>query len=526
MHDVIVVGGGHNGLVAASYLAQANLKALVVEARPIVGGMATCDRPLPEAPAHLMHPCAADLLFMRASTVMTDLRLAEIGFRHIEVDPGYVVLSSEGPSIAFWRDPCRTADEIGRLSRRDAAAYLDLHETLAGAVRLGLPFLAANPRRPGVGRVLRAAHAAWRMRPHLRPMVDLLTTAPIETLMERFEHPIVRDALGTMVGQTGPLDSPSAAGGLIFLPLIQVVGSSRPVGGMGALMAAIVQRLESYGGSVRTNAPVAEILVTGNRARGVRLVSGEEIPARLGVIAACDPRVALGQLVPEGTLPDGLVRRVRRLPASADGCGTVKVDVALSGQLRLTRFEKWRGDGLDLRVPAAFVGTIDDLTRSAHLAAAGILPETLPGGWCIMNAVDTTQAPPGQDSVYFLSDLAPLRTSDSQDEFRKKAGEALIRSVSPYFDEFDSLEIGRRVETAEDMAAKYNVKNGSWFHVDMDMFHFGPLRPTWDLSGYHTPIKGLYLSGAGMHPGPGVGGFAGQIAAREVLRDAKRHARR
>lgn len=520
--DVIIVGGGHNGLVAGCYLAQAGLETLVLEALPTIGGMSGCDRPIPDAPSHVMHPCAVDLFLMRSSTVPDDLRLAEAGFRQIDIDPGYVHLAADSASIAFWRDPRRTADEIARFSRQDASQYLELHRVLDAAVRISAPFLATNILRPPARLLARAAATAVRDHGPLRGLFDVILTPPTQTLAERFEHPIVRNALASLLGQVGPLSSRDTGPGFLMLPHLHRYGVGRPVGGMQALMDALVRRLEWSGGSVQTSAPVEEVLVAHGRAIGVRLVGGEELHAQIGVVGACDPRVLLDRLLPPGVLPDKVIRRVRRLPANADGAGELKVDVALSGQVRLTRFEKWRGDGLDLRVPVAVVGSVEDFTRGYPLAAAGILSESLPAWLYITSAADPSLAPEGQDSLYLYSACVPLEPAEPPDEYRERAGKALVAAAAGYYEGMESNELGRRTLTSADMAVKYNVKNGSLFHIDMDLLHVGPLRPAWGLAGYRTPVSGLYLTGAGTHPGAGVGGYAGQNAAREVLRDARR----
>ena len=521
-NDVIVIGGGHNGLVAACYLAAAGLKPLVLEAQASIGGMATTEFSIPGAPEHMVHPCALDLFLMRASTVIEDLRLGELGFQQVDVDPAYVFLDREGASIAFWRDPRLTAAEIARISRKDAAAYLEFHETLEPAVSVGAAFLAVNPTRPPLGLVGRAAANVLRAPRRWRRTVELLATAPEQTLQERFEHPMVRDALGAIVGQAGPLKSAQNGLSFIMLPFVQAFGVGRPIGGMHTLIQAMVRRLELSGGSVRTSAPVEEILIQGQRAVGVRLADGEEIRAGRAVVSACDPRVTLDRLVAPDKLPDAMVRRVRRMPANADGTGDLKVDVAVSGRIGLSRHEKWRGDGLDLRHPTALAGTIEDFNRAYALSAAGLLPEQIPAWVTVPSAADPSQAPDGQDTVYMYSGAVPVHPAEPLEEYRERAGKAFISTVGAYYEGLESMEIGRRVATSADLASRYNATNGCILHVDWALSRVGPLRPALGLGGYRTPVERLYLSSCGSHPGAGVGGFAGQNAARTVLRELRR----
>ena len=148
--DVIVIGGGHNGLIAACYLAREGLEVLVVEALPTIGGMSRTEHPFAPAPHHAINPCALDVIFLQPSKVIEELRLADVGFRMLDVDPFWAHLDADEASIALWRDRRRTAEEITRFSRRDADAYLDLCETLDAIFWAGLPLFASNPTRPSL----------------------------------------------------------------------------------------------------------------------------------------------------------------------------------------------------------------------------------------------------------------------------------------------------------------------------------------------------------------------------------------
>ena len=519
--DVIIIGGGHNGLVAGCYLAP-QLETLILEALPTVGGMSSSGRPFPEAPDHIVQPCALDLFVIRSSTILEDLGVAEFGFRQLEVDPPYVHLDPDGASIAIWRDARRTADEIARISRRDAAAYLQLHTALDAAVMVTAPFMGGNPMRPSPRLLAQSAASAIPRGSRLRAALDVIRTPPAQILAERFEHPIVRAALGSVTAQVGSLTSAGTGAVFLLLPYLQRFGVGRAAGGMQTLVDALARRFAASGGSVRTGVRVEEILVAGGRATGVRLSNGEEIRARRGVVAACDPRVTLGQLVPGDVLPPGTARKVRRLPANADGTGDLKVDLALSGQVSYPRYQKWRNDDLDLRIPVALLGSEADFNRGYALSAAGILSEPIPTYLAIPTSVDPSLAPPGQDTIYLWSGVVPAQPVEPLEDYRVRAAKSMVATAAAYCEGLESLEIARQVDTSSDLAARYNASNGCVLHVDWDLTHIGPLRPAWGLGGYRTPIKHLYLSGAGTHPGAGVAGFAGRNAAREVLRDVKK----
>jgi phytoene dehydrogenase-like protein len=266
---------------------------------------------------------------------------------------------------------------------------------------------------------------------------------------------------------------------------------------------------------------VAEVVVRNGRACGVRLEGGELIESRFGVVAACDPRVTFEHLLPEGAVPESIARRVARIPANADGRGDLKVDLALGSRVHLPRHQAWRSDDLDLRLPTALIGSVADVNRSNAFANAGLLAEPVRCLVASPTFPDPTMAPPGQDTVVIWSGAVPAAPEEAEDSYRKRAESVLLDTAGLYYEGLDSA-IASMVHTSADIARRYTVTNGSVYHVDWTPSRLGPLRPAWGLGGYRTPLEGLYLSGAGTHPGGGVGGYPGRNAAREVLRDVKR----
>ena len=516
-HDVIVIGAGHNGLVAGCYLARAGLDVMVLEARPEVGGMSWTASLIPEAPNHRVNPCALDIVFLQASRVIQDLKLAVHGYRQVEVDPVNVSLHPEGPSIAFWRDPRRTAEEIRAFSREDAEAFLELSRELDAALDIGLPFMMTNPLRPGARAVGKAAAAVLRHRRRVMKMASLLIAPVAQTIDERFRHPIVRDALVAQTGVVGPITNDGSGLLFMFLPSYHRFGAWRVIGGTQGLPDALKAALHSFGGNIKTGAVVQEILVSGERATGVRLESGEELHARRAVIASCDPRSALGTLLPDDALDPSLRARVEHIPACGDGWASLTVHLALSGQLHLDRYEKWRNDGLDLRKPAVFIGDYAQATDAYRQARMGEVPAQI-GMWAaIPTAVDPSQAPPGQDTFYMWASPMPLEPRAPWSE----AAKAVITRAAEIWDGIEDLEIGRKVESPQDLAREMRLTNGCLYHTDMTLTRLGPLRPASGLAGYRMPIRGLYLGGAGSHPSAAVSGLPGWLAAREVLRGEK-----
>jgi phytoene dehydrogenase-like protein len=519
VHDVIVIGSGHNGLVAACYLAREGLDVLVVEAARTAGGMTHSGPMISEAPEHVVSTCALDTLFLRASDTVADLGLARHGLREIPVDPANVWLHRDGASIAIWKDPVRTADEIRRFSAADADAYLHLMRVLDKAGDVALPYLNTHPLRPNPRSVGKALGAAARAVRALRELPRIFTAPALQTIEERFQHPIVRDFLCGACGVVGPIDQ-DAGGFLFFLFSFQHrFGAWRIAGGTQRLPDALISVLQSTGGSIRTSAAVEEIVVRGGRATGVRLAGGEELSARLGVLSSADPTTTLARLLPEGHLDDRTAAAVRSIPANADGWADLRIDLALSGQVSLARFEQWRGDGLDLRRPGIWVGDRASALASYPAARAGLVPGDISTFMAVPTGIDPGLAPPGEDTVYLWANPMPLGADADWDA----AAKALVSKAGEFYDGLD-LEVGRWVENAPQRSQRLGVTNGAIYHTDLSAFRVGPLRPALGLSGYRTPVDGLFLGGAGSHPCPCVTALPGRLAAAEVIRASRRRA--
>jgi phytoene dehydrogenase-like protein len=524
--DVVVIGGGHNGLVAAAYLARANLSVVVLEALDAPGGMARSERPIAAAPHHAVDPCAVDLVFMHASTVIADLGLMDAGLRLVDVDPTYAYLDPEGASIAFWKDAQRTAQEIGHFSAADADTYLQMVRDLDVFLRIGLPLLNTNPVRPSASALRRAATQAARGARSLPHAGALFSRSPLETLEGRFRHPIVRDALASLVASGGDLAKRGNGAGFLFLAFLHRFGVTRPLGGMQSLATALVRRVTEAGGQVRTGVQVEQILTSDGRTTGVCLASEQELHARLGVVSTLHPQVTLGTLLPTGQLPPRVTARLAAIPSNAAGTGDLKLDVALNSRLDLSRHEKRRADGIDLRMPCVMVGQLSDMGEARARAEAGEMPGTLPFWAFVGTAADPSQAPQNQDVLSVWTPFVPARPALGETAYKELAGNALFDAASTVFEGLAAQEIGRHVATSADICAKYQVPNGCIVHVDLVPSRMGPLRPARGLAGYRTPVGGLYLGGNGTHPGIGVCGISGQLAARELLRSTGEEYRR
>lgn len=525
--DIIVIGAGHNGLVAANYLADAGRKVLVVEGAATIGGFTASRRSIPGAPDHLTHPYSFDPFFWDSFPAAKELELHKHGLQRVRVDPGLVYLDPEDASLAFHESPQKTSEEIARFSPSDARAYLEFAELLKAMSDVALSYFVTNPARFDGRGLARTARHALRHRKKLGDIAALATGSAAEAIGERFEHPVVRNALHAVAGSTIPNSSDGSGAGFLWLANQHRHSHQHPIGGIQSLPNALAARLRSRGGEVRADAGVAEILVEAGRAVGVRLRSGEQIHVTEAVVASCDPKTALGTLLPSGTLKPKLEKRVEGIAVSNAGYGQMKVDLAFSGKLSLARYEKRRKDDLDLRLPMHVVATEHGIERAFARSKAGLIPHD--DDWSMWNVIptgnDPSQAPAGQDNFYCYLAVAPYEPEqpwDAPDDegktFRERAGDSVVRKLASFYEGVEQLELGRQVLTNEDFEREVGASGGNITHVDMVLSRGGPRRPALGLSGYSTPVEGLFLGGSGSHPSGGITGAPGYMVAREITR--------
>jgi phytoene dehydrogenase-like protein len=514
---VAIVGGGHNGLAAACYLAAEGRKVIVVEALPKLGGMASSGYLIPEAPQHLVHPCALDLMSLRVHPMMPrELQLERHGFRQIEMNPGYVYLHPDGNSLVFGRSAEQTAAEIRRFSERDAAEFIDLMKLVDVFIDVAIPMMRADPARKNLGAKWNALKVLLKNRHLKADMMGLVGSPAYTSIVERFEHPVTVSALCCLLGAAGPITAEATGVYFALLGFIQRFGVGRALGGMQTLPDALAARLAELGGETRVNAPVAEIVVSEGCVKGLRLSDGAMIAAR-SVIAAVHPSVAL-RLVTPGAIERRLLVRAELAPTNAHGGAPVKVDVALRGQVRATRHEAMRPDRLSLRQSVLLVGTAEAVLDNFKCAARGEVSKQ-PYLWATMpSAVDPTQAPEGQDIAYLYPVAMPVEPRNGWETIRADVAQQVIDQADGFLPGLKALEIGRRMEAAPDFAARLNVPRGCVVHIDTGATRSSTMRPAYGLGGDTLPVAGLFLGGAGIHPGGGVNGLPGRIAARRVQR--------
>lgn len=517
--DVIIIGAGHNGLVAACYLARAGRKVLVLETSPTVGGMTSTNAIFPEAPQHRINEGGMDVTLLRAASVVDDLELEKYGFGEIEVDPPYAFLQPDGSSLCLWKDPVKTADELRYFSPRDAESYLEFANQLDTLMTLVMPYMKSHPTRPDLGALILAAAKTLAHPKRIPSLVRFMSASHAEYLEEAFESPMIRGPLSAIPCFL-PMDQDGTAWVLVGIGMVHRIGVSRIKTGTGGLTDSLQRSFEASGGSIRCSTKVEQILVEGDKAVGVRLASGEELRCK-DVLTSCNVKYALTDLLPPNTLERKEQIQADRIPI-AEQAASFKIDVALKGQIKLSRHQAMRRDNVDLRVPGLCWADFDQHRAAWKACAHDELPAKLPSFALIPSAADPTQAPAGQDTLWYWSGIVPTRPNESWETLKHKAEASANADFSMYFDGIEDIEIARRVMSPIELEQRFTVPNGHVYHVDMNASRFGASRPAPSFAGFRVPsVKNLYLSGGGMHPSSGICGIPGQIAARTLLRHSR-----
>lgn len=511
-YDVVILGGGHNGLIAGAYLGKAGKRTLVVEQAAIAGGLSQSDRVIPEAPHHMINTGTAELIHIRASPVMQDLDLQSHGWNTVETDPMYAYLDPDGGSIAVFRDPRRTAEDIARYSTADARAYLEFIELIDALMQFAGAMGKGDPGVRTVGNYLDLVRVSIRNRA-LKTKLQLLSTAPADQLAaEWFEHPATRALLLGIVAGAGPFDTDGNGIAYALFGLLHRVGVSKAVGGMRMFADALVSAYAASGGDLLLNAEVAEIVIHDGATRGVRLKDGRTFDTDV-VIATCDP-ITAARLVTAGQLDRVTQTRLEYAPAHRANVGPSLINVASSRPFRLKRHQ--RTDGVDLNQAVGLIGSADELRQALVRARRGLVPETPVFSMSPMTNWDTSMAPGGQGVAYIYLPVFPVDVNTGWETARAPAARAILARAADYYEGFES-ELGQWFETCIDREARTGLTKGCVTHVDFGAQRTGAKRPAFGLGGPQPLVPGFFLGGAGIHPGGGVSGGPGRLVSRRVL---------
>ncbi|MGD0499443.1 MAG: NAD(P)/FAD-dependent oxidoreductase [Bryobacteraceae bacterium] len=522
-YDVIVIGGGHNGLVAAAYLARAGRSVLALERRDLVGGCAVTEEIWPGY--HVS--TAAYLSSLLQERIVRELELERFGYHVDAKDPAFFSAFPDSRCFFMWQDRARTLAEIARFSHHDAdiyPAYEDRLERISQVIEALL--LSTPPRFPPRGPLDLVDYLKFAARlrglngKEIVSLVKIFTQSAADFLDEWFESEQVKVTLATdgVIGANGGPRSPGTAYILLHHSMGNVAGHRGlwgfVRGGMGAVSEAIAASARSAGAAIRTGAAVSKILVRGSRACGVVLENGEEIEAR-AVVSNLDPKLTFLHLVDAAELAPDFLAAIRRYRIEGTSC---KINLALGG---LPEFTACPGaPGPQHRATMHICPNIDYVERAWDDAKYGrpsqrpLLELTIP------TMYDPSLAPSGKHIMGIFLQYAPYTLRDaSWDELRDPFADRVISLIEEYAPGFGRLIEHRQALTPLDLERRFGITGGNIFHGEMSLDQMFAMRPVAGWARYRTPIRNLYLCGSGAHPGGGVMGAPGYNCAREMLKE-------
>ena len=517
-YDAIIIGAGHNGLVCAFYLARAGLKVRMVERRGIVGGAAVTE----EFHPGFRNSTASYTVSLLQPKIIRDMKLHSYGYRVIERPISNFLPQEDGSYLKLGGGLEKTQAEFRKFSARDAEtlpAYYEALENVADVLRdlaLRTPPNLGGGLRTLIDGALQGRRLAGMPLDQQRDVLDLFTKSARVFLDSWFESEPVKAAFGfdAVVGNYASPDTPGSAYVLLHHVFGEVNGKrgawGHSVGGMGAITDAMARACTALGVEIGVDEPVARVLVDGGKAAGVKLESGEEIHAER-VIANVGPKILYERLMEPSDLGAEFLRRIKAFKA---GSGTFRMNVALSD---LPTFTALPEVGEHHRSGIIIAPTLDYMDRAfldakQHGWSRRPIVEML-----IPSMVDSTLAPPGQHvASLFCQQFDPELDWDTH---RDAAADTIIDTVEAYAPGFRASIIGRSVLSPLDLDRKFGLAGGDIMHGNMTIDQLWSARPVLGNAAYRGPVKGLYMCGAGTHPGGGVTGAPGHNAAREVIAD-------
>ncbi len=533
-YDAVVIGGGHNGLVSAAYLARAGMKTLVLEKRHVLGGAAVTEEIFPG----FRFSVFSYVVSLLRPEIIRDLQLPAHGLDILPLDGTMTPLrKGEGPKGGdyLWRvnDHGRTVRELRRWSAIDAEAYEEYGQLMVEMARFIKPILAITPPdltsldpRPMLPLAGLARRFQGLPQRQQAVFVQLMTMSASEFLDQWFETDPLKATMSAsgIIGTYQGVKSPGTAYVLLHHYMGEIDGAFRawgiPKGGTGGVSNAIGNAARALGAEIRTDAPVANVIVKGGRAVGVALESGEEVHAD-SILSSLDSRRTFLGLLESGTLDPAFEQEVRRFKFRGS---SGKVNLAVD---RLPDFTALPGEGEHLRGAISFSPSIDEMETAYDDAKYGHFSRKPYIDMIIPTLVDPTMAPPGKHVISCFVQYAPYKLAPelgTWDDQREAFGDAVIDRIAEFAPNIRDIILHRNIQTPLDIERTTGLTEGNIFQGELSLEQLFFNRPVPGYARFKTPVRDLWLCGSATHPGGGIMGANGRIAALEVLKARGRKA--
>ncbi len=535
-YDVVIIGAGHNGLVCAAYLLKAGYSVLLLEKRSVPGGAATTEESLPqEAPGFKFNLCAIDHEFIHLGPVVQELELEKYGLNYLECDPVVFCPHPDGKYFLGHKSLEKTCAEIGRYSDRDAQKYREYTEFWQRALGAMIPMFNAPPKSiiDIAGnydiKKLKDLFSVIGSPAKTLDFIRTMLSSGEDVLNEWFDSEFLKAPLARLCAELGaPPSQKTNAVGAIMMAMRHDPGMARPRGGTGALVQALLKLVQSKGGVVLTDQHVEKVLIDDGRAVGVRVAGGVEYRANKGVISNIDAKRVFLQLIDASDVnsadPNLRERLARRIVNNNETI--LKIDLALNKPLN---FEHHNHDDSYLIGSVLIADSVTHVEQAHSKCTLGEIPDSDPSMYLVVpTMLDPSMAPQGKHTAW-IEFFAPYQIAGAEgtglkgtgwtDELKNKVADRVIDKLADYSPNVKDAIIARRVESPAELGERLGAYKGNYYHIDMTLDQMVFFRPLPELANYKTPIEGLFLTGAGTHPGGSISGMPGRNCARIFLHE-------
>src|SRR6266487_2117437 len=523
-YDVIVIGGGHNGLVNAAYLAKAGKKVVVLERRHVLGGAAVTEEIFP---GFLFSECSYVVSLLRPE-IIRELDLPRHGLEILPLDGTFTPMPNDD---YLWRvnDHAKSIRDIRRHSRVDAEAYDEFSKMMTPMCRFVKPILSMIPPDPTTlnPKDLKQLHFLWQRFRELSSderytLVQLMTMSSADFLDQWFETDVLKATMSAsgIIGTFLGIRSPGTAYVLLHHYMGEIDGAFRSWGfsrgGTGAISNAIAEAAREAGAEIRTEAPITKIILKNGQAKGVVLENGDELYADV-ISSSVDPRLTFMKMVGQEHLPGDFVDDIKRYKFRGS---SGKVNLALDG---LPDFKSMPGEGPHLRGAISISPSVEYMERAYDDAKYGRYSRRPYIDIVIPSLTDPSICPPGKHVMSCFVQYAPYNLKEGTwDEKREEFGDTVIETIAEHAPNIRDIILHRQVVTPLDLEREFGLSEGNIFQGELTLEQLFFLRPAPGWAQYRTPIRNLYMCGSATHPGGGVMGAPGRNAAMQLLKDWKR----